>query len=123
MLESFRSYRSILRLLFLFLLLLFCFHFFLFLDLAHVGAEIEIIYGKSSIKPPGGLKLFQAHLRWGGGGVLNGDGGLFNLEKTMVSVIHKKKPEYEVETLKYKKLEVTQPRIKNKSSPNEVLQL
>ena len=55
--------------------------------------------------------------------MLNGDGGLFNLEKTMVSVLHKKKTEYEVETLKYKKLEVMQPRIKHKSSRHEVLQL
>ena len=57
--------------------------------------------------------------------MLNGDGGLFNLEKTMVSVLHKKKKktEYEVETLKYKKLEVMQPRIKHKSSRHEVLQL
>ena len=46
MLVSFRSYRSILRLLVLFffffaVIVLFPF-FFLFLDLAHVGAEIEI---------------------------------------------------------------------------------
>ena len=40
-------------------------------------------------------------------------GGLFNLEKTMVSILHKKL-EYNVETLKYKRLEVMQPRIKNK---------
>ena len=58
---------------------------------------------KSSIKPPGGdyfkhiwgLRggLFQTHLRVGGG--LNREGGLiweealFNLAKTMVSVLHK----------------------------------
>ena len=41
-------------------------------------------------------------------------GGLFNLEKTMVSVVHKE-VEYKVKKLKYKKLEVMQPRIKNKS--------
>ena len=34
--------------------------------------------------PPLGAYLFQVHLRWGGGG-----GGLFNLEKTMVSVLHR----------------------------------
>ena len=40
-------------------------------------------YRKSSINPPsGGSYLFQSHL--GGGG-----GGLFNLEKMMVSVLHK----------------------------------
>ena len=41
-------------------------------------------------------------------------GGSFNLTKMMVSVLHKKL-EYKVEKLKYKKLEVMQPRIKNKS--------
>ena len=43
-------------------------------------------------------------------------GGLFNLEdnKTVVSVLHKEL-EYKLEKLKYKKLEVMQPRIKLKS--------
>ena len=41
--------------------------------------------------------LFHAHLRAGGGG------GLFNLEKMMVSVLHKEL-EYKVENLKYKKV-------------------
>ena len=36
-------------------------------------------------------------------GRLNRDGGLFNLEMTMVSVLHKEL-EYKVEKLKYKKL-------------------
>ena len=56
-------------------------------------------YRKSSIKPlgvGGGAYLFQVHL-WGGGvggGLIEaGDllemGDLFNLEKTMVSVLHK----------------------------------
>ena len=40
--------------------------------------------------------------------------GLFNLAKTTVSVLYKEL-EYKVEKLKYKKLEVTQPRIRNKS--------
>ena len=39
---------------------------------------------------------------------------MFNLETTMVSVLHKKL-NYKVKKLKYKKMEVTQPRIKNKS--------
>ena len=56
---------------------------------------------KSSRKPPGGAFLiFQAHLREGGV-------GLFNLEKTMVLVLHKEL-EHKVEKLKYKKLEVMQ---------------
>ena len=59
----------------------------------------------------------------GGGGLiisntfemgLIGTGGLFNLAKTMVSVVHKEE-EYKVKKLKCKKLEVMQPRIKNKS--------
>ena len=55
----------------------------------------------------------------GGGGdvgrrqelILEG-GGLFDLAKTMVSV-HHKELEYKLEKLKYKKLEVTQLRLKN----------
>ena len=42
------------------------------------------------------------------------EGGIFNLAQTMVSFLHKEL-EYKVEKLKYKKLEVRQPRIKNKS--------
>ena len=42
------------------------------------------------------------------------DGGLFNVEKTMVSLLHKEL-EYKVEKLKYKRLEVMQPRIRIKS--------
>ena len=71
--------------------------------------------------PPGGLFIsntFEEGLNrdrgliWeeaGGGG-----GGLFNLAKMMASVLHKAL-EYKVERLKYKKLDVMQPRIKNKS--------
>ena len=50
---------------------------------------------------------------WGEGG----GGGLFNLEKMMVSVLHNEL-EYKLEKLKHKKvgvMEVIQPRIKNKS--------
>ena len=48
----------------------------------------------------------------GGGGLIE-TGGLFNLAKTMVSVLHKEL-EYKVEKLKNKKLDVMQPRIKKK---------
>ena len=41
-------------------------------------------------------------------------GGLFNLETTMVSVLHTEL-QYKVEKLKYKKFKVMQPRIKIKS--------
>ena len=41
-------------------------------------------------------------------------GSVINLAKTMVSVPHKEL-EYKVEKFKYKKLEVMQPGIKNKS--------
>ena len=54
---------------------------------------------KSSIKPLGGLIYFKPI--WGGGGV-NREGGLFNLETTMVSVLYKEL-ENKVEKLKYKK--------------------
>ena len=59
-------------------------------------------YRKSSIKPPGGLFIsnpFESGL--------NRDGGLFNLAKTMVSVLHKEL-EYQVKKFKYRKLEVMQ---------------
>ena len=82
--------------------------------------------------PPGRLIYFKYIWRGGGGG-LNRDGGglffrgrgLFNLGKTMISVLYEEL-EYKVEKLKYKKLEVMQPRIKQKFetpiSPLEVLQ-
>ena len=57
-----------------------------------------------------GEPLFErgAYLREGGGG------GLSNLVKMVVSVLHKELG-CKVEKLKYKKLEFMQPRIKNKS--------
>ena len=63
-------------------------------------------YRKSSIKPP--RSLFITNTFEGGGG-----GGLINLAKSMVSVLHEK-TKYEMEKLNYKKLEVMQPRINNK---------
>ena len=48
------------------------------------------------------------------GGLDRDLGSLFNLAKTMVSVLHKEL-EYKVERLKYVKLEVMEPRIRNKS--------
>ena len=63
-------------------------------------------YRKSSNKPPGGLIYFKPI--WGGrGGLIETKdlfemGGLFNLETTMVSVLHKEL-EYKVEKRKYKK--------------------
>ena len=57
----------------------------------------------------GGLNWEEA-LMWSG----EGRERLFNLAKTMVSVLHEEL-EYKVEKLKYKKLEVMQPMIKNKS--------
>ena len=72
---------------------------------------------KSSNKPPGDLFISSPF----------GGGGLFNFAKTIVSIFLKE-PKNKVEKFKYKKLEVMQPRIKNKSalpsliSPYEVLQ-
>ena len=65
-------------------------------------------YRKSSIKLPGGeAYLLKAYLRgWinrDRGLISDGGGGLFNLEKTMVSVLHKEL-EYKVEQLKNKKV-------------------
>lgn len=50
----------------------------------------------------------------GGGGRLFEREGVFNVAKTMVSVLHKEL-KYTVENLKYEKSEVIQARIKNKS--------
>ena len=63
--------------------------------------------------------MFQTHLRGGlieTRGRLMREGGLFNLSKTMLSVLPKEL-EYKVRklTIKYKKLEVTQRMINNKS--------
>ena len=55
----------------------------------------------------GGLYLY-----WVGRLIL--EGGFFNSVKMVVSVFHKEL-ECKLEKLKYKKLEVTQPRIKNNS--------
>ena len=61
-------------------------------------------YRKSSIKPPRGLFITNT---------FEGGGGLINLAKSVVSVLHEK-TKYEMEKLNYKKLEVMQPRINNK---------
>ena len=50
----------------------------------------------------------------GGGGGVKRDKGVFNLDNTMVLIIFKEL-EYKMEKLKYKKLEIMQPRIENKS--------
>ena len=62
-------------------------------------------YRKSSIKLPRGLNYFKPI--WGGGliemgGLFGRGGGLFHLETTMVSVLHKEL-DCKVEKLKYKK--------------------
>ena len=58
------------------------------------------------IKPPGNLFIsspFEGGLIETGGLRERGGGGLFNLEKTMVSVLHREL-EYKAETLKNKKV-------------------
>ena len=69
------------------------------------------------MKPPGGGGLIYFKPFKGGlmetGGLFEWE-GLFHLAKMMVSVLLKEL-EFKVENLKYKKLEVLQPRIKNKS--------
>ena len=66
-------------------------------------------YRKSSI-------IYFKHIFFvgGGGGGLIEMGGLLNLTRTMVSVLHKEL-EYKVEKLKYKMSEVIELRIRNKS--------
>ena len=64
-------------------------------------------YRKSSIKPPEGL-FISSPFEWGKGGLREGGGGLieagglFSLETSMVSVLHREL-KYKVEKLKYKK--------------------
>ena len=58
-------------------------------------------YRKSSIKPPPPGELFIS-CPFDGGGSLIETGGLFNLETTMLSVLHAEL-QYKVEKLKYKK--------------------
>ena len=73
--------------------------------------ENFFIYHKPSIK---GAYLFQAHLRRGRHSFERGR-GLFNLEKMMVSVLHKEL-EHKVEKLtRTRRLEVMLPRIRIKS--------
>ena len=63
---------------------------------------------------PRGFLIPNTFERGVGGGGLIETGGLFNLTKTMVSVLYKEL-EYKVEKLKHKELEVMQLRIKTKS--------
>ena len=73
------------------------------------------------LSPPEDRLIYFKHIwREGGGGLIE-IGGLFetgffkfNLPKTVVSVLLQEL-EYKVEKLEYKKLEITQPRIRNKS--------
>ena len=58
-------------------------------------SELTLNIMRQTSKNPWGAYLFHAHLR--------GGRGLFHLEKTMVSVLHKEL-EYKVENLKYKKV-------------------
>ena len=62
---------------------------------------------KASHKPPGGLFISSQFEGGGGGGNRDGglilEGSLFNLQNTMVSVLHREL-EYKVEKLKYKKV-------------------
>ena len=64
-----------------------------------------MVYRKSSIKPPG-VPYFSLEVRINRDRRLIGEGGagLLNLEKTMVSVLHKEERIYKVEKLKYKKV-------------------
>ena len=76
----------------------------------------------SLISPLGGFFISNTFVGVGGGGwglketggSLKEEGGLFDFAETEVSVLHKE-VEFKVEKLKYRKLEVMQLRIKNKS--------
>ena len=68
--------------------------------LAHQGLYVYTV--NPLFTPPAGLFISSPFEDVGGGGLIE-TGGLFNLETTMVSVLHKEL-EYKVEELKYKKV-------------------
>ena len=70
-------------------------------------------YRKSSINPPPGGVLFISNPFEGGGLIWNG--GLFNLEKMMVSVLHKELQYNTIWKSSNTRLEITQPKITMKS--------
>ena len=70
---------------------------------AACGVNLNIFYDKFSIKPPGGGIFISSPFERGGGGLIETKGlfergGLFNLDKTMVSVLYKQL-EHKVEKL------------------------
>ena len=60
---------------------------------------------------PGGVDLFISNPFEGGGGGLIGNGGLFNLEKMMVSVLHKELQYNTIWKSSNTRLEIMQPKI------------
>ena len=72
-------------------------------------------YRKSSITPPPGGVLFISNPFEVGGGGLIGNGGLFNLEKMMVSVLHKELQYNTIWKSSNTRLEIMQPKITMKS--------
>ena len=71
---------------------------------------MSVIITVNPLLSPPGAYLFQTHFRVGlieREAYLRGEGGLFNLAKTMVSVLHREL-EYQVEKFKYGNLEVMQ---------------
>ena len=72
--------------------------------------------------PRGGLRLFISSPFEGGGGLKETEGlfereGLFNLETTMVSVLHKEL-EYKVGKLRYKKLQASEDENQGQTKPS-----
>ena len=71
--------------------------------------QLQITVNPLWLTRPGDLFISNTF----GGGLIQ-TGGLFNLAKVVVSALHKK-TRMQIGKLKYKKLEVMQPRVKNKS--------
>ena len=78
-----------------------------------MGFEIQTIDIRHILNPPASGGLFISR-PFGGRGSLIETGGLFNLEKTMVFVLHKELG-YKWKSSSTKRLEVVQPRIRVKS--------
>ena len=79
------------------------FHSVLFQTLSFYNCNLVTIIRLAINPSPLGGGLFISNKSEGGGGLFE-RGGLLNVAKTLVSVLHKE-PECKVEKLKYKKLE------------------
>ena len=82
-------------------------------EVIFIPAYVDTVNPLLTPPPPGGLFYFKPIC--GGGGGLIGNGGLFNLEKMMVSVLHKELQYNTIWKSSNTRLEIMQPKITMKS--------